>query len=224
MSGLAALLNAMNRRKEAPSTPVEAPTKPQEPSDGGWGALVQQAIGLPNMGSTKPTTEDKAVPYPISDEFRKKVGTIAKNLETDPNHLLAVMNFETGGTFRSDITNAAGSGAVGLIQFMPSTVKGLDTTPEELAKMTPEEQLDVVENYFSRFKGKIKTVEDAYMAVLWPKAVGKPNDYVLFKEGTTAYKQNAGLDRGKKGYITKADAAGKVRSRIPDDEGKQNGN
>ena len=38
---------------------------------------------------------------------------------------MAVMSFETGGTFDPGIRNAAGSGATGLIQFMPSTAAGL---------------------------------------------------------------------------------------------------
>ena len=37
--------------------------------------------------------------------------------------LMAVMSFETGGTFNPNIRNAAGSGATGLIQFMPSTAR-----------------------------------------------------------------------------------------------------
>ena len=41
--------------------------------------------------------------------------------------LMAVMSFETGGTFNPGIRNAAGSGATGLIQFMPSTAAGLGT-------------------------------------------------------------------------------------------------
>ena len=43
----------------------------------------------------------------------------------------------TGDIFRANIKNAAGSGAVGLIQFMPSTARSLGTTSERLAAMTP---------------------------------------------------------------------------------------
>src|ERR1051325_1898334 len=59
-----------------------------------------------------------------SDGFRAKVMAIAERLETNPNFLMAVMCFESGRTFRPDIRNPA-SGAVGLIQFMEPTAKGL---------------------------------------------------------------------------------------------------
>ena len=34
--------------------------------------------------------------------------------------------------------------------------------------MTAEEQLDYVEEYFKTSKGKLKSLEDVYMAILWP--------------------------------------------------------
>ena len=45
----------------------------------------------------------------------------------NPDFLLACMAFESGMSFCSSIRNAA-SGATGLIQFMPSTARGLGTT------------------------------------------------------------------------------------------------
>lgn len=35
---------------------------------------------------------------------------------------------------------------------------------------------------------------DVYMVTLYPKAVGKSNDYVLFEQGSDAYNKNKGLD------------------------------
>ena len=153
-----------------------------------------------------------------SPEFDAKVNTIANNLDTDPRHLMKAMAFETGGTFDPTEKNKAGSGATGLIQFMPSTAKnltGADTKEAAikiLEKMTATEQLDYVEKYLKPFKGKLNTVEDVYMAILWPKAVGKDSEYTLFKKGTIAYWQNRGLDVNKDGVITKDEAASKVRS------------
>lgn len=146
-------------------------------------------------------------------KFIEKVSNIAAKYGTTKEALLAVMHFETGGTFSSGVRNAAGSGATGLIQFMPSTAKGLGTSTEALSKMDRLEQLDYVDKYFAQTplaKGKSNNVEDVYMSVLWPKAVGKPSDYVLFAKGTKAYEENKGLDRDGKGYVTKSDAASKV--------------
>jgi peptidoglycan hydrolase-like protein with peptidoglycan-binding domain len=149
-----------------------------------------------------------------SEAFRNKVIAIASELQTDPNFLMAVMSFESGATFRPDIKNAAGSGAVGLIQFMPKTAQNLGTSTAALAAMSAVAQLDFVRKYLLPFKGRMKTVEDAYMAVLMPSAIGKGSGHVLFKRGTTAYKQNSGLDLNGDGLITVAEAAKKVSERL----------
>ena len=149
-----------------------------------------------------------------SEAFRKKVMEIADRLLIDPNFLMAIMSFETGATFSPSIKNAAGSGAVGLIQFMPPTAKGLGTTVEDLEKMTAVAQLDFVEKYFAPRRGKLLTIEDAYMAVLFPKGIGKGKDFVLFEEGSIQYKQNKSLDASGDGKITVGEACRKVSERL----------
>lgn len=148
-----------------------------------------------------------------SDSFREKVVKIAANIEVDPNFLMAIMSFESGATFSPKVKNKQ-SGATGLIQFMEKTAQGLGTTTAKLAKMSAEDQLDFVEAHFKPFKGKLKTIEDAYMAVLYPKGVGKGKDFVLFKKGTKNYKQNSGLDLNGDGEITVGEAAHKVAERL----------
>jgi hypothetical protein len=149
----------------------------------------------------------------VSNTFRNKVRKIAGDLGCDPSFLMAAMAFETGETFSPKIKNPA-SGATGLIQFMPKTAVGLGTTTDALAKMSAENQLDFVAKYFERQKGKLHTLEDVYMAILLPTAVGKPNNHVLFTKGTKAYDQNKGLDVNNNGEITKAEAAAKVREKL----------
>jgi peptidoglycan hydrolase-like protein with peptidoglycan-binding domain len=149
-----------------------------------------------------------------SDAFRKKVLEIADRLIIDPNFLMAIMSFESGASFSPSVKNAAGSGAVGLIQFMPSTARGLGTTVEELAGMTAVAQLDFVEKYFAPRKGKLLTIEDAYMAVLFPKGIGKGKDFVLFEKPSVQYKQNSGLDFNGDGKITVGEACRKVSERL----------
>ena len=154
----------------------------------------------------------------VTEEFRKKVLDICSALGADPNFIMACIAFESGETFSPSVKNAAGSGAVGLIQFMPGTAKALGTTTEELASMSAEAQLDYVAKYFQPTKGRLATLEDVYMAILWPAAVGKPLDYVLFDKNDLAhpkrYAQNAGLDSNKDGKITKKEAADKLRQKL----------
>lgn len=148
------------------------------------------------------------------DAFREKVIQIAANLDVDPNFLMAIMSFESAASFSPSKKNAAGSGAVGLIQFMPSTAKKLGTSTAELSSMTPLRQLDFVEKYFMPFKGRLKSIEDAYMAVLFPKAIGRGGGFVLFTKPSTAFTQNRGLDINGDGVITVAEAAAQVKKRL----------
>ena len=128
---------------------------------------------------------------------------------------MSCMAFESAETFRADIKNAAGSGAVGLIQFMPSTAKDLGTSTESLAAMTPESQLDYVEKYFKPYSGKMKNLGDIYMAILWPAGIGKSDDWVLWNQADrpTTYRQNSGLDINKDSVITRGEAIKKIREK-----------
>jgi hypothetical protein len=150
----------------------------------------------------------------VSPAFRDKVRVIAANLACDPSDLMACMAWESGRSFRADVANMAGSGAVGLIQFMPVTASGLGTTCAALARMTPERQLDYVAKFFAHWKGKLHDLADVYMAILFPRAVGEPDSYVLFDKDDhdhpARYRQNAGLDINKDGHCTKAEAASRV--------------
>lgn len=149
----------------------------------------------------------------VSQEFRDRLYWIALELDINADYLMSLIAFESGETFSASVKNAAGSGATGLIQFMPSTARGLGTTTNKLAAMTPEDQLNYVYKYLKPYKGRIQTLSDLYMAVLWPAGVGKPANYVLFSGGV-AYRQNAGLDLNKDGKITKAEAAARVEEKL----------
>lgn len=126
------------------------------------------------------------------------------------NDLMACLAFESGATFSPSVRNRAGSGAIGLIQFMPSTAGYLGTTPHDLAAMTAVQQLAYVKKYFGPYASRIHSLSDMYMAILLPKYVGKSDDSVLFSGGI-AYRENSGLDTNKDGMVTKAEATGKVR-------------
>ena len=156
----------------------------------------------------------------VSKLFCERVVWIGKDLEFDPGFLMGCMAFETGRTFRADIKNAGGSGATGLIQFMPQTAGGLGTSTQALAAMLPENQLNYVWKYFEKWRGRLHNLGDIYMAILWPAAVGKPENYALFdRDGPkpVQYMQNKGLDLDMNGLITRKEAAAKVQAHY--DEG-----
>lgn len=145
--------------------------------------------------------------------FRSRVVSIAFELVVCVDFLMAAMAFESAETFSASVRNAAGSGAVGLIQFMPTTATALGTTTAALAAMPASAQLGYVELYFKPHRGKLNTLEDVYMAILYPAAIGAGSDHVLFSSGTRAYSQNAGLDLNHDGSITVGEAASHVRAK-----------
>lgn len=148
----------------------------------------------------------------VSPEFRDKVRVISGRLGCAPDDLMSCMAWESGRSFSPSKKNMAGSGATGLIQFMPKTAHDLGTSTAALAAMTAVQQLDWVEKYFQPYKGKLGTLADLYMAILWPSGVGKPMEYILWNKATrpTTYRQNAGLDINHDGAITKAECAAKL--------------
>ena len=166
--------------------------------------------------STTPPEPKIAFGAKVLPEFKQKVLQVAASLELDANYLMAAMAFESGETFSPSVANAAGSGAVGLIQFMPRTAQLLGTTIDALKNMTAVQQLDYVEKYFRPYAGRLHTLEDLYMAILWPAAIGKHDDHVLFDQLNTpkAYAQNKGLDRNRDGKVTKQEAARAVRAKL----------
>jgi len=169
----------------------------------------------------RPRPMELAKVFTEDPEFAREVETLADDLGFSAYQLGAVMSFETGGTFDPAELNKAGSGATGLIQFMPATARGLGTTTDELAGMSRVEQMKYVRKYFNQWKGRMQKgdINDLYMAVLWPAAIGKPDDYVIFRSGTEAYRQNAKLDRNGDGTVTKWEAAYKVRQKYYGQQG-----
>jgi hypothetical protein len=154
----------------------------------------------------------------VSEDFKAKVIEMALDLVVEPNYLMAAMAFESGETFSPSVLNRSGSGAVGLIQFMPSTAAGLGTTSAKLSSMTAVEQLDYVHKYFKGYRSRLKPLDDVYMVILWPAAVGKPGSYVLFdkddKNHPKRYLQNKGLDKDQDGKVTKNEAAAAVKRKL----------
>lgn len=152
----------------------------------------------------------------VSPVFRERVRWIATTLGLPADDLMACMAWESGESFRANIRNGAGSGATGLIQFMPSTARNLGTTTEALARMTAEDQLNYVYKYFKPYAGRLKNLGDIYMAILWPKAVGKPDTYVLWDRSAmpTTFRQNAGLDVNKNGQVTRGECLVKIKEKL----------
>jgi len=145
-------------------------------------------------------------------DFIERVKEIAKKVNLDYKLILATMKHESGLNPSAQNPN---SYATGLIQFMPSTAKSLGTSVSELKNMSALEQLDYVEDFYMNHKRagltpKVKSVEDSYFLVFYPRAVGETDDFVLGSEVSddrveTIAKQNSGFDKNKDGEITRGE-------------------
>lgn len=151
----------------------------------------------------------KAMGYPVYNLSKKDVRLIqalANKYGIRSEWLANLFSFESAGTLNPAITNSIG--ATGIIQFLPSTAKGLGVTTDILRKMTFAQQLAYVDLYLSKYfngsgankgifdkkTGKVTdkfTQTDLFMIIFYPVAVGNPN--FVFPENVQ--KANAGIAR-----------------------------
>jgi hypothetical protein len=135
------------------------------------------------------SVDDIVRAYGISSQLAGKIVEVSNRLGLpDPAFLANAINFESGYTFSPSKQNTSywhekcgGGYATGLIQFIPCTAQSLGTSVEALARMTAEQQMEYVYRYFAnviRQYGPLRSQEDVYMAIFYPKAIGKP-DYVF---------------------------------------------
>ena len=185
---------------------MKRPTGKVEPNDPTFN-LLARSTAPENLG-----VQQIAWGARVSAAFKVKLIEIAQNIGVDPDFLISAMAFETGESFSPSIQNP--SGATGLIQFTPATAAELGTSTNDLAVMSAEDQMDYVEKYFQPYKNMLETLEDVYMAILWPAAIGKPNSWVLFSKPSPQYDRNSGLDTDKDGNVTKEEAAVMVRAKL----------
>jgi len=153
----------------------------------------------------------------LSTAELKALVSTAKMLNINPDWLATVISFESAGSFSPSKLNAAGSGAFGLIQFMPWVARNIlgtatDAQAAAIGKaMSFTEQLQRM--VIPYFKGRtMRSLEDVYLQVFYPAAAGKPDDWVVAREGSAVYRQNAGFDKAKKGWITRRDITSTIRA------------
>lgn len=126
---------------------------------------------------------------------------------------MGCMGFESAGTFSPSKQNMYGAQAFGLIQFMKPAATDLGTTVEALKVMSQLDQLKYVFKYFEmRMKsfGKFKRLDDFYLSIFYPKAIGLGPNEKIFSVGTVGYRQNDGLDVNKDGTITVGEISAKI--------------
>lgn len=160
---------------------------------------------------------DKASMFvPDAPSFEAKVRDVAARLGVQPEWLMAVMYSES--RFDAAALNLKGSGAVGLIQFMPATAGDMRTNAEKLRNMDHIQQLEYVYQYLDMVRqkyGSFENLTELYLAILFPKALEGDYCYSLYEKPSQAYKQNAGLDEDKNGRVTVGDIDKRMQRVFP---------
>lgn len=164
-------------------------------------STVVNPSSAPSGGTAKPKYSSKV----FTKEKADTIARVAKNIGVNPNDLAAVISFETGGKFGTNVRNP-GSSATGLIQFMAGSggTKGkyYGMSRDQFGSLSFDEQMKYVEKYFKdrdkRFRAGNEaqnTTGDVYGAVTgWG-----------YKRGTKAYEQNKVWDSNKNGIIEKGE-------------------
>lgn len=176
-----------------------------------WREEISEAV------STRLYLMDKAGMFVIDqDGFEAKVREISDMLNIPPEWLMAVMYSES--KFDANVANYKGSGATGLIQFMPVTAKELNVSVQRLANMSHLQQLEYVYIYLQQVReryGDYDSLTDLYLGILFPKARKQDYCYTLYAKPSKSYMQNSGLDENKDGRVTISDVDKRMQRLFP---------
>lgn len=187
---------------------------------------TQKPVGKAKLVSPKETRKFLIKLKKISDKYPG----------TTPEDFLSVMikenSLDKDGVLLLDQksqlkTNSKNGRARGLIQFVPKTAKRLGLNQDDLATMTPSDQLDYVDKYFKGAKkGSLKNYSDLYMFTFQPAAVGEDDSYIIGKKNSTdkglaqRYKSNSALDKDNSGTITKGEFQSWSQKNMPSETNK----
>lgn len=164
---------------------------------------------------------ENKVPALYRTAFIAKLVRVANNLRINPNWLMAIIYFETAGSFSPSITNSLGY--TGLIQFGTAAATSLGTTTAALRQMSAVQQLDYVEKYYKMWFKNLKITApesfvDTYLITFFPAAVNKGLDFVIKANGISASalaKANPIFDLNKDQQLTVAEVQKVMLSRLP---------
>jgi len=191
-----------------------AQTGAENPSPAGGDNIftVNNAAYGPNFETFSASPSTTSIPQNLATSLDRRLGSgfsakceqVAGYLGCNVNDLLAMMYSESG--LKTTARNKK-SNAVGLIQFMPSTLRANGYTTEQVASMSGVQQLDVVADIFMKSKkmagyGENEQIDGGTLyAINWLPAFAK-RDTIATKGGKY---YSLGLDMNKDGSVTKAD-------------------
>ena len=187
LAGHAAVLNGVNtalndKAADKKTTANTTPAKTTEPKQSAASATPLKTNGeQPEIKKDVDPTSDRSVNGKL---FHDRVKEISKKLGVRSSDLLRIMEFESG--MNPAKANGKNSGAVGLIQFMPRTIKGMwpNLSATEIQQMPAADQLLLVWDFYKR--NNLPAGSDLptmYLFTYMPAAAKEDNNFVLARSG-----------------------------------------
>jgi hypothetical protein len=146
----------------------------------------------------------------LSDAFFRAVEALAAHMRSrgatiTGEDLLAIFLAESG--VGPHVGNSIG--CMGLNQICNLKSVGWTGTGAEYLSLPGEQQIAFVQRYFDNVNRypAIRDFGSLYLANFNPGHMGKPDSFVLYRAGDSAYADNRGVDFGNKGFIEIADMA-----------------
>jgi len=141
----------------------------------------------------------------LTDTEKQALHDVAAKLGVPPDWVAAVINFETAGTWDPKAKNP-NSSAMGLIQFIDSTAKGLGyTSAFDLVNKHPtiESQLrGPVLKYFLQHGPRFASKQELWLSVFLPRYKRASLDTVIYSDDA---KKQERFRRANPGIITVGD-------------------
>jgi hypothetical protein len=195
-----------------------APSAPSANSGNNTASTNTGTTSSPANKKTTPLNPKTPADWTKDVDFLSAVQNLAGKLNCDFYDLLAVMYLETDKSMAPNKPSGASS-AVGLIQFIPGRAREVGSSTDQLAAMTRVEQMVFVEKYFNLPDVNLKRVKspginDLYMAIFAPAAIGKPDDFPLYTKANSFknYSANFRYDLNRDGIITRAEACSQLQT------------
>ncbi len=170
----------------------------------------------PYSGESIPKDVANKLDSKLGSGFSQKCEEVAAKLNCNANDLIAMMYSESG----LNPSIQGGSGSVGLIQFMPSTLSANGYSTAQVKNMSGVQQLDVVADILGKskamsgFSQNEKLDAGSLYAICFLPAAAK-SDVLCSSSGSLswAYSANSGLDLNSDGSISKSDLASRLNGK-----------
>jgi len=209
--------------KQPPAKPAE-PVKPPGPVKPPTATQKPPSTAKPGAATAAKVAKEAPFLYAATQntKFMAGLGVLSTKYNSTVPDLLSFMMNESG---LNPAAHNKNGGASGLIQIMPSTLKGMKergyksvkdiNTVDDLRKLSAEEQLPIIDDYFNytqleksakvaKEQGRNVDLATLYSAVFLPAFKDKPNDFIMgIKPGETVNgKKSTDILYGKTTYGT----------------------